>query len=296
MLKTIKRYINSFILIHRFPFLRMRNVFTDENCHFIKWISTLSSKLGRLAYETVSIGYNFVKLSDVDNKKPYKTKITLNDIEAILSDKLYIYTMHSNSNKVECNAIDVAAKMGDKFKPLGIKIVDTMSGIKCIIVYFTLSDVTSTDTNIYGFGYKSLNIVKNEFALSMYNSLKWFDRLMSKMWPFPKYTWLDDMPIGWRKCFGIQMCDEIKAQLKKEGQLEKYRIHQIKEKWGELRWYDSCSSKEMYNIIGKYTNLSRRTCIDCGNPATKISTGYISPYCDNCIDNRHYITIEKALK
>lgn len=24
------------------------------------------------------------------------------------------------------------------------------------------------------------------------------------------------------------------------------------------------------------------TCIVCGRPATKISTGYISPYCDDC--------------
>lgn len=296
MFKTIKKHINSFILIHRFPFLRIRNVFTDENCHFIKWISRLLNKMDYLSYETVSVGYNFIKLSDVDNKKPYKTKIMLDDIEVILSDKLYIYTMHTNSSKVECTTIDVADRMGDKFKPLGIKIVNTMSGVKCILVYFTLSDVTSTDPNIYGFGYETLKIVKNNYALSMYNSVKWLDRLISKIWLFPKYTWLDDMPIGWRKCFGTQMCDEIKTQLKKHGQLEKYRILQIKEKWGELRWYDSWSYKEINDIIDKYTNLSRRTCIICGNPATKISTGYISPYCDNCIGNRDYIKIEKALK
>ena len=100
----------------------------------------------------------------------------------------------------------------------------------------------------------------------------------------PTFTELDSMPIGWRKAFGIQMCKEIKAELKKIKHLKKYRIMQIKEKYGSLRWYDSGNNIEIQNIIDKYEEISARTCIDCGKPAKYISKGWISPYCENCID------------
>ena len=35
-----------------------------------------------------------------------------------------------------------------------------------------------------------------------------------------------------------------------------------------------------------------KTCIVCGKPATKMSTGWISPYCDDCVNpNRKYTKI-----
>lgn len=98
------------------------------------------------------------------------------------------------------------------------------------------------------------------------------------------YTELDAMPSGWRNAFGEQMCEEIREELVKVGYLEKYRITQIKEKFGYLRWYDfGCTEKMLHEIIPKYENLSAYTCICCGKPATKITTGWISPYCDDCV-------------
>jgi len=89
------------------------------------------------------------------------------------------------------------------------------------------------------------------------------------------------------------MCKEIKKELKKYNFLYKYRITQIKEKFGELRWSDSGIPKDskVWGIIGKYSEISRKTCINCGKPATKISTGWISPYCDDCIGDRNYVKI-----
>ena len=98
----------------------------------------------------------------------------------------------------------------------------------------------------------------------------------------PTYTELDAMETGWRKAFGIQMCKEIRTQLIKDHYLFKYRIFQIKEKYGTLRWYDAGSSKEIQDIISKYEDISWDTCIMCGKPSTKISSGWISPYCDDC--------------
>lgn len=102
-----------------------------------------------------------------------------------------------------------------------------------------------------------------------------------------EYTWLDDMPDGWRNAFGLQMCEEIKQALLEEGGaklLSEYRIVQIKEKYGYLHWY-SWTTKKVQDIIRKYEELSARTCIQCGKPATKITTGWIAPYCDDCIDD-----------
>lgn len=97
------------------------------------------------------------------------------------------------------------------------------------------------------------------------------------------YTELDSMPDGWRKAFGEQMCEDIREELVHAEYLDQYRISQIKEKYGTLRWYDfGCTERMLRDIIPKYEHLSARTCIRCGNPATKVSTGWISPYCDTC--------------
>lgn len=54
-----------------------------------------------------------------------------------------------------------------------------------------------------------------------------------------EYTWLDDMPTGWRLAFGDQMVEEINQELIKYNFVDDYRITQIKEKYGSLRWYDN---------------------------------------------------------
>lgn len=101
-----------------------------------------------------------------------------------------------------------------------------------------------------------------------------------------EFTELDDMPDGWRIAFGEQMCEELKQELLKSGgekALNDYRIVQIKEKYGYLRWYDNgCTERWCREILPKYEALSERTCIRCGKPATLISTGWISPWCDEC--------------
>ena len=98
-------------------------------------------------------------------------------------------------------------------------------------------------------------------------------------------TYLDDMPDGWRKAFGEIMCEEIKQELVRCNYLNKYRILQIKEKYGELRWYDNgtpidCKVPE---IIDNYSMLSQNICIICGKPDVPIiNNGWISPYCKKC--------------
>lgn len=96
------------------------------------------------------------------------------------------------------------------------------------------------------------------------------------------YTELDAMPWGWRKAFGEQLCAELREALIRANFLYKYRIVQIKEKYGSLRWYDNGAPEEARKIINKYESLSGHTCIKCGAPATCLTTMWIEPYCSAC--------------
>jgi len=134
---------------------------------------------------------------------------------------------------------------------------------------------------------------ENKELIKKYPFLLVRNRFSGKVQDGYDYTWteLDAMPEGWRKAFGLKMCEELKVAL---GDLvDKYRIMQIKEKFGELRWYDAGSTKAAYDVISKYTKLSRSICIECGEPATKITTGWISPYCDEHFPGGDFIPVSE---
>ena len=110
-------------------------------------------------------------------------------------------------------------------------------------------------------------------------------------------TWADDIPKGWRLAFGDQMIEELDQLLKKYNLEDNYRIVQIKEKFGGLRWYDDGFSKEGYgeyrDWLCKYENLSFKTCINCGKPAIGFTRGYILPLCRDCMKDMPYDPIEE---
>lgn len=103
------------------------------------------------------------------------------------------------------------------------------------------------------------------------------------------YTLLDDMPDGWRIAFGAEMIEDLRDILIRHDCLDSYRVYQIKEKFGTLRWNGSyfAEFKEDFELWrDKYVIKSAFTCIDCGKPATRITTDYISPFCETCV-KRH---------
>lgn len=108
-----------------------------------------------------------------------------------------------------------------------------------------------------------------------------------------KYKWLGenynnslDIPDGWYKAFGEDMIEELNKILIKYNLVNSYEILQIKEKFGQLRWYGAGVSEEAWDEYGKwlskYEELSSNTCIKCGKDATHMSKGWILPLCDNC--------------
>lgn len=101
------------------------------------------------------------------------------------------------------------------------------------------------------------------------------------------HTFIDCAPGGWAKLCE-DLCAELKPLLEKAGYVDEYKLCQVKEKFGGLRWYD-CGipepiSDEYDTLIQKYEDLSYKTCCICGAPATKMSMGWISPFCDKCAE------------
>lgn len=99
------------------------------------------------------------------------------------------------------------------------------------------------------------------------------------------YTSLDQMPNGWRIAFGEDWARDIQEVLNKrltESERDQVYIMDMKEKHGFLDVDINFYSAEMYAVLEKYKELSKRTCIGCGKPATKISWGWICPWCDIC--------------
>ena len=114
-----------------------------------------------------------------------------------------------------------------------------------------------------------------------------------------EYIELDALEDGWRIAFGEQLCEELKEALIKTNCLDDYRIIQIKEKWGFLHWYSN-TNDEIRRVISKYEEMSKYICKCCGRPATKVSTGWISSYCDVCADklsrHEHFVDINEFYK
>lgn len=102
-------------------------------------------------------------------------------------------------------------------------------------------------------------------------------------------TELDDIPPGWRSAFGKEWVQEIQEAINElpEDIREQVYITQLKEKYGCFRQYFSHYTDKLREVIRKYEDKSERICIHCGKPATKISTGWISPWCDDCANVIH---------
>lgn len=103
------------------------------------------------------------------------------------------------------------------------------------------------------------------------------------------------MPDGWRIAFGKDLLEELREELEQAGCLNTYRITDIKEKYGILHWYDAGNTRHGREIISKYTGLSKRVCICCGKPSTRVTTGWISPFCDACVGDERSVPIEEWL-
>lgn len=124
-----------------------------------------------------------------------------------------------------------------------------------------------------------------------------------------KYPWFKDwywcFPKGWFNAFGKMMLYDIDTYLKMYNC--KIHIEEIKEKYGELRFYcavtyndkdyldeltdseyeclDSCT-EAIEETIDIYSFISKYTCMHCGKLNTPMLNigGYVMPLCKKCFD------------
>jgi hypothetical protein len=284
LFKKIKDVISASILCLRFPFLYPRNRFDGK--HHADILGTCVWKLKQKAIRDILI---LPKLNrEINSSSKF---LTFFDYTA----KLYAHSKTLTiKSLLETKEIDLSGYCSDKFEILGLRLNFSISGN--IIINVIVEPFDGNDTTNYGFGGKRVDFITSKWRYFWYKTISWInEQILDRICILPSYTELDAMEPGWRKAFGIQMCKEIKKELKKHKFLYKYRIVQIKEKFGGLRWYDSGTPKDskILDIIDKYTQISYRTCGDCGKPATKISKGWIYPYCDNCVGDRNFTEIDK---
>ena len=166
-------------------------------------------------------------------------------------------------------------------------------------------------------GFKSIVIDKNKNnSIIFYKVIHKFYELFHCI---PSYTELIGMDTGWKKTFGIQMCKEIKhsliytfinkenikpynifkyikAYLKGIKLLYKYTITDIKSKYGGLRWYTTWDTNGTREIVDKYESLSYNICYICGKPADYITTGWIDPYCKDCISENQKLNAKQIVR
>ena len=244
--------LESCKLCIKYPFLYPRKRFTDWNkkdilinpiCYFYNKSVTKIFIHGKLEKENNCWFWPILRFFD------FKVKID--------KEKLKLYITKGKTT-IE-HDISKLAWGGDKFNILGISLIWNVSGNPVVIVHFKPKD--ENDEINYGFSHENIEFINNKFLYYIYNRFKWWDNLLDYIFILPTFTELDSMPEGWRKTFGITMCDEIKEVLKRYNCLYKYRIMQIKEKFGGLRWYDDNAPKEIDNIIHKYEQISYNTCI-----------------------------------
>ena len=101
------------------------------------------------------------------------------------------------------------------------------------------------------------------------------------------------LPDGWVCSFVPNLRRELADAL--GFYVDDFAVLQIKEKYGMMRlywcWKDrdytadekhdlSVISKEINTIVEKYEQISTHTCVVCGKEATKMTTGWIMPVCD----------------
>ena len=88
---------------------------------------------------------------------------------------------------------------------------------------------------------------------------------------------------GWYNLLDV-LCTKIEKELDKNKKLKKeFRVSQIKEKFGGLRFYIGCSTDVIDKLIDEAEERSYTVCENCGESAVTLSIrGWISTLCKNC--------------
>lgn len=279
--KKIGRVIYSTLLCIKYPFLYPRNRWTDKHYNCWKIIEYHRENYGK-AYHLISLQITDKEVNSEEQTEYYKFLDTKKETYLrtdYSGDELVIY-LGRNKGTIE--------KIIKKIR-LGSKIYDSswVSGKNVLVLKVNSVEELKED---YNGGFNCIRLTINQILAFKIKILDWIEKYPLQIIHFPTYyTELDSMDKGWREAFGMNFCKDLKKALIRTGGyklLFGFRILQIKEKYGRLEVYCIGYNDEINKVISKYSKLSEKTCIRCGKPATWISKGWISPYCDDCVPDK----------
>lgn len=261
----------------RYPFLYPRNRFTDK--HRVNLLYRSINKLHNQSRQEISITGKLVKENPKYLRKChafFNYRVELN-----IENK----TLKIN-NDIDSQSFKLDSLMwnDDRFEIVDSNVTFAIFGNPIIQIYLKPKD--ENDNTNYGFSYYRVKLTTNKRKYCWFKIVKWIDEeVLDRILFLPTFTEWDAVEPGWNKAFGKQYLKDLKKQLKKDKMLYKWRITQIKEKYGTFILYCNYGSPELYNIINKYESLSWNTCIRCGKSATHTSKGWVAPYCEDCVNN-----------
>jgi len=98
-------------------------------------------------------------------------------------------------------------------------------------------------------------------------------------------------------CFGFEcgkgwypmlekLSEDLSVEVKKSN-LKEFRVTQVKEKFGTLRFYTHNGNDKTRDLINEAENKSAKTCMTCGaEAAVRYDHGYVNCICDSCEEKR----------
>lgn len=278
ILDKIKKYITSTYTCIKYPYLYPRNRFTG--LHYNNW------NLHRYHVDNylLAIKTLFTHIYTFDEWKERKEPILQRHYK-------------SNNINLRFEIDDACVHVINNNKTLLMIPIQSMNSIyaigfdynKNINFYVVLKDESDiSDRHLF-----INNIIVDKW---LYFKIKVADFLNNYVLQIfhclTKYTEWDALKCypGWYKAFGKELLNEIDQQLRNDKIRYKWRITDIKEKWGSLQIYCNYGSRELYDIISKYEDISYHTCITCGKPAKYLSSGWICPYCEEHYNPEHGYT------
>lgn len=284
--RKIWKPVESTYLCLKYPFLYPRNRWTGK--HYNNW------KLHQYHTDNYKKAIGCVCCHLYNKKEWMESEYTHKDLSAdIKKDGVLLYGYVMNNGVVSLYYRDKVIKKINLYE-----ITEQYTGLHKIGFYENNGNVSFNivfiDDTIIG---------EQKFYIFNHTVNKWLrfkirfadflnDYVLQLFHCIPTYTEIDAMKgecPGWYKRFGKQLLVDMKKQLKKDKMLYSFRIMQIKEKWGRFCLYCGSASREMYQLIGKYEEMSEHICIDCGKDADVITSpyGWMCPYCNECYENNH---------
>lgn len=106
----------------------------------------------------------------------------------------------------------------------------------------------------------------------------------SEYYEYDYFVGQHNLPEGWTRLFLI-FCKSLRPHLIDANYLDKFIFTDVKEKYGTMRLYNNGCPADADHLEIIYEQFSYYVCQKCGQFATKETEGWVSTYCDDCLEN-----------